>query len=276
MERTAEAKPRDSVRRAEIVLHGLRSLEPAASYFQQELLWDIQLRTLKTIASLNGSGALDPEARQRLIPRLHAMLPKPDPARQAFLLVDGWMQMELRHMADGLTSEKADDSLSDAVFFRSIYRKIDELRKHGRSGESACVAVARVWKKSGNVTGLPTTAPMKAGAAAQEADYLHRFCDKRREITWFLNSVLNMMNFDSHQEKRGRLPAKWESPLNGGGTMEFVSGENPAILLRDTRDDAQRAGPSWLGRQPDPAQPAWRFPLRPMKPAGLTAKGSQQ
>ena len=255
-------KSDEAPRRAEIVLHALRSLEPASSYRQREQLAEVQIRVLKCIAKLNGSGAITPEIQDRLKPRIQALRNLPNPTVEAFLIVDGWTNEEMQQLAgNGKAGESHPD---DATFCRMFYHQIDELRNRQQALPSASLAVARFWKKQGKAEELPAEAPAGVKATAAEAGFLQRFCERRRELVWHQNAVLYAMNLDAYQKQHGHHPTRWDHELPGGGRVDFIPGASPAIRLTDARSEAQRAGPAWLGRKPDASQPAVDFPLRPI------------
>ena len=263
LEKASEGSKSDEApRRAEIVLHALRSLEPASSYRQCKQLAEVQIRVLKCIAKLNGSGAITQEMQDRLKPRIQALRNLPDPAVEAFLVVDGWTDEHMQRLSNG--DEATESESDDATFCRMFYQQIDDLRNRQRALPSASLAVARFWKKDGKAEELPAEAPGGVRATAAEAGFLHRFCERRREVVWHQNAVLYAMNLDAYQKQHGRHPVRWDHEVPGGGRVDFIPGAVPAIRLTDARNEAQRAGPAWLGRRPDALQPAVDFPLRPV------------
>ena len=263
LEKASEGSKSDEApRRAEIVLHALRSLEPASSYRQCEQLAKVQIRVLRCIAKLNGSGAITHEMQDRLKPRIQALRNLPDPAVEAFLVVDGWSDEQMQRLsaaADATASEP-----DDATFCRMFYQQIDDLRNRQRALPAASLAVARFWKKEGTAEELPAEVPAGVKVTAAEAGFLHRFCERRREVVWHQNALLYAMNLDAYQKQHGHHPTRWDHELPGGGRVDFIPGAAPAIRLTDARSEAQRAGPAWLGRRPDALQPAVDFPLRPV------------
>jgi hypothetical protein len=267
MERATEAGKHDEAfRRSEIMLYAIRSLEPALSYNQRAQLWDVQVRVLKNLGTLIGSGALTPAMRDRLKPRIQALRGLPDPAVEAFLLVDGWTEREFQELIEGNAEEPAPD---DEAFCRTFYRQIDEFRG-GRNGPPpTSVAVGRLWKSTGKAGELPAESPAGVQATPAEADFLHQFCDRQRELCWLQNATLCALDFDAYLAQHRRYPPRWDRPVPGGGKLELVPGPAPRLRLADARDEAQRAGPAWLGRTPDQARPPLDFPLRPAAdPAG--------
>ena len=263
LEKASEgSKSNEAPPRAEIVLHALRSLEPASSYRQCEQLAKVQIRVLRCIAKLNGSGAITHEMQDRLKPRIQALRNLPDPAVEAFLVVDGWSDEQMQRLSAAADATAAEPD--DATFCRMFYQQIDDLRNRQRALPAASLAVARFWKKEGTAEELPAEVPAGVKVTAAEAGFLHRFCERRREVVWHQNALLYAMNLDAYQKQHGHHPTRWDHELPGGGRVDFIPGAAPAIRLTDARSEAQRAGPAWLGRRPDALQPAVDFPLRPV------------
>lgn len=262
MEKATDAGKHDEgFRRSEIMLHAIRSLEPAISYSQREQLWDAQVRVLKNLGKLIGSGAITPAMQDRLKPRIQALRNLPNPAVEAFLLVDGWTEREFQELIDEDSEEEPSD---DAAFCRTLYRQVDEFRGSRVVSPPTSVAVARTWKTTGKASELPAESPAGVKVTPAEADFLHRFCDRQRELVWLQNAALYALNLDAYQTQHRRYPQRWDHPVPGGGMLELVSGTAPLLRLTDARDEAQRAGPAWLGRTPDQALPPLDFPLRPV------------
>ena len=262
MEKTTDGGKHDEgFRRSEIMLHAIRSLEPAISYRQREQLWDAQVRVLKNLGKLIGSGAITPAMQDRLKPRIQALRNLPDPAVEAFLLVDGWTEREFQELLDGDDEEEPSD---DAAFCRTLYRQLDEFRNSQDASPPTSVAVARLWKSTRKASELPAESPAGVLVTPAEADFLHRYCDRQRELVWLQNAALYALNLDAYQTQHRRYPQRWDHPVPGGGMLELVSGTAPALRLTDARDEAQRAGPVWLGRTPNQALPPLDFPLRPI------------
>lgn len=262
MEKATDAGKHDEgLRRSEVVLHAIRSLEPAISYSQSEQLWDAQVRALKNLGKLIGSGAITPAMQDRLKPGIQALRNIPNPAVEAFLLVDGWTEREFQQLLDGDSEEESSD---DAAFCRTIYRQVDEFRGSRDTPPPISVAVARIWKSTGKASELPAESPAGVQVTPAEADFLHHFCDRQRELVWLQNATLYTLNLDAYQAQHRRYPEQWDRPAPGGGMMELVNGAAPILRLTDDRNEAQRAGPAWLGRTPDQVSPPVDFPLRPV------------
>ncbi len=262
---TDDGKNDESFRRSEIMLHAVRSLEPAISCRQREQLCDVQIRVLNNIAKLNGSGAITPEMQDRLKPRIQALRNLPDPAVEAFLIVDGWTEQQMHQPTSGYDVEDPGEShQDDAAFCRMFYKQIDDLKNSHRESPSASLAVARFWKKQGKAGELPQELPAGVKVTPAEAGFLHRFCDRKREIIWLQNAVLYAMNLDAYQKQHGCHPMRWDHAVPGGGMVDFVPGAVPSLRLTDARSAAQRAGPAWLGRNPAELQPSLHFPLCPV------------
>lgn len=255
----------EGFRRSEIMLHAIRSLEPAVSYRQREQLWDAQVRVLKNLGKLVGSGAITPAMQDRLKPRIQALRDLPDPAVEAFLLVDGWTEREFQQLIDGDDAgDSEEETQDDAAFCRTLYRQFDEFRGSQHASPPTSVAVAHLWKSTGKASELPAESPAGVKVTPAEADFLHRFCDRQRELVWLQNAALYALNLDAYQTQHRRYPQRWDHPVPSGGILELVVGTAPALRLTDARNEAQRAGPAWLGRTPDPVQPPLDFPLRPL------------
>ena len=260
-----EVNHQDSFRRAAIMLHAIRALEPAISYRQREQLCDVQIRVLKNIAKLNGSGAITPAMQERLKPRIQALRNLPDPAIEGFLIVDGWSDHEMQQLTSDYETENAGEQQDDdAAFCRNFYKQIDVLRNRDEGSPPASLAIARFWKQEGEAGELPEESPGGVKVTLAEASFLHQFCDRKREIVWLQNALLYAMNLDAYQTQHGRLPTRWDHAVPSGGMVDFVPGAAPSLRLTDARSAAQRAGPAWLGRSPDELQPPQLFPLRPV------------
>lgn len=269
----------EGCRRSEIVLYAIRSLEPAVSCRQREQLWEAQVRVLKNIAKLTPSGAVTPAIQDRLKSGIQALRNPPDAAVEAFLLVDGWRERELLHLNDGpATPDLQAARQDDASACRTFYRQLDELKKGRRTQLPTCVAVARIWKTHGAANELPAEPPAGVQVTPAEADFLHGFCDRKREIVWLQQAVLYTMNLNDYQKQHGQFLPRWNHAVPGGGMMEFVAAPAPVLRLTDVRNEAQRAGPGWLGRHPDEAQPPVDFPLQPVAATtrGVTSKSPPQ
>lgn len=268
----AEGRNKEAVRRTEILLHAIHSLEPAIDHSQREFLWDVQIRTLQTIASLNGKGAVPARTQDGLRRRILALGKTPDPASEAALLVDGWSQMEIKRLVESGKDRLAAPPVhkSDSGYFRSLYTKLDELRKSADQILPAPVAVAQWWKTDGKAEVLPDKLPGLTKLSAGDAEYLYAFCDRRQESAWMRASVLSAIQLDLYQKQNGRLPSRWQALLPGGGNIELIPGPAPVIRLSDKRDDAQRAGPAWLRKAPAPQRPIREFPLPAAPPKTAT------
>lgn len=263
---------KEAMRRVEIMLHALHSLEPAVSHDQRERLCSTQVRVLKTMARVNGTGAIAPEMQAKLKRRIEALRKTPDPALEAFLLVDGSSNLEIEGIVDEFDNQDTPAGHDDASFFRDLYRKIDQCMHDRGNTAPMSVALASQWKKSGKAGELPDQAPGSTPIKPAEAELLYRFVDQRREVSWHQYAVLSVISLDDFQRLKARLPERWEHPIPGGGKMELIHGTTPVLRVSDVRSDAQRSGPAWLGRSPDPVQRSFDLPLRPFVETAKSAE----
>jgi Zn-dependent protease len=254
----------EAVRRLEIMLYAIHSLEPAMAYSQREQLWEVQEKTLKTLGKLNGTGAISPELQGQLKQRLQLLRQVPNPAREAFLLVEGWSRLEtLSRFSRTLETPTATSEEEDENLCRGLYRLLQKPEEELSRGVIV-EKIALRWVQQGKVDGLPDESPSEEPVKDNEVHFLRSDRDRRQEIIWLQETVLHVMNLDATQKQKGRLPEKWDHPLAGGGKLELISAPKPTIRLTDARSEAQHSGPAWLGKSPAVPRAAIDFPLRPV------------
>jgi hypothetical protein len=254
----------EAVRRLEIMLHAIHSLEPATAYSQREQLWEMQVRSLQTLGKLNGTGTITPELQEQLKQRLQLLRQVPNPTREAFLLVDGWSRLRgLLRISQSLEKPTATAEVEDENLCRGLYRLLERPEKDLSCGV-AVEKTAMRWVQQCKVDGLPEELPSEELVKPAEANFLRHDRDRRQEIIWLQETVLYVMSLDANRKQKGQLPQKWEHPLTGGGKLELISAPKPMIRLTDARSEAQQSEPVWLGKSPAVLKAAVDFPLRPV------------
>jgi hypothetical protein len=257
----------EAIRRLETMLHAIHTSEPATTYSQRERLWEVQVRTLRTLGKLNGTGAITPEIQEQLKRRVQLLRQVPNPTREAFLLVEGWSRAKSSLRVSRALKTQAADAEEEENLCRGFYRLLEKPTRG-----VAIEKIAMRWVQQAKVDGLPSEPPSEEPLEAGEADFLHHDQDRRQEIICLQEAVLYVMNLDAAQTQKGRLPQKWDHPLTGGGKVELISAPTPLIRLTDARSDAQRSGPAWLGKSPTQPRAAADFPLRPVPSAASAGK----
>jgi len=261
----------EALRRAELLLHGLSSLEPVSIITQREPQWDAQLRTLTAVEQLTASGKLDAATIQRLEARVNALNKIPRGDLEGFLLLNSW---GLRQSETAMMDVEPDDGkepVFDARFWNlatpQTLRVFDNAKNFGTS-MPATVVVAQHWKKTGKVGEIP--AQVEGGAAVHpapgEAEFIAEFCEKQRQVAWRRLATLSALRLEAYRLKSGKLPDQWKHALPGGASLTLEKSAGPCLKLVDARDAAQRSVPAWLGPFESAAQVEHVCPLHGASP----------
>lgn len=251
-EATRENRHGEAIRRAEILLHAVATLEPAPTLTARELFRDTELRTLAAIEKLAASGKLDPASLQRLEARINASNKAPLPEVENSLLVSGWAEartLELLGWTGEGESSSAGPAKTDARFWRHAYPRLKRMVE-SRAWEStpATVALARHWKKSRRIGEIPETLEEEASAAPGEAEFIYKFCEDQRQITWRRLTTLSALRLEAYRQKTGKLPPVWKHAVPGGASLTLVWAGQPHLLLDDRREEIGKSPlPAWLG-----------------------------
>jgi Zn-dependent protease len=265
LEATLAAGRRDeALRRAEVLLFAIASMEPALTLADRRVLWHAELRTLACVDQLAATGALPPAALQRLSTRITALNKAAVPEVENLLLVGGWGKARSQDyfaLQDGRLPESF-----DLRFWRQAapaLRGLAENLKALNRGPSTSVALARHWKESRRAGMLPDTLDAAGTPAPGESDFIVDFCRRHREARWRRTTTLSALRLEAYRSRHGRLPERWTHPLPDGATLSLAMADGPQLVLTDDRATRPRRLPAWLGGGPDEALPAYRCPLHP-------------
>jgi Zn-dependent protease len=249
---TREGRLPEATRRAELLLHGLRTMEPALTLAHREVLWDAELRTLAEVEKLSATGEIDPVTLQRIESRVNALIKAPLPEVENLLLVGGWGAAQAERVAKiTLRDEDNGPLLGDARFWHQVYPELRHLSENGFSidgGTPATVALARHWKKTRQVGALPAKLDEPVSASPEEAAFIIVFCENHRRARWRRSTTLSALRFEASRRKSGTFPAAWKHSIPDGATLELI--RQPAevgLQLTDVRVHQGPALPAWLG-----------------------------
>lgn len=257
---TRDGRLPEAAKRAELLLYGIGSMEPALTLAHRELLWDAELRTLAEVEKLSATGKIDAATFQRLESRVNALNKAPLPEVENLLLVGGWGAAQMERMSKFTKSAKdfdgddGDDApvLPDARFWRHAYPEIRHLSQNGFSvfgGTPATVALARHWKKSRQVSVIPAELENPVTASPEEAEFIVAFCENHRRIQWRRITTLSALRMEAFRVKSGGFPKLWKHSVPGGAELTLVHQAGPALELADQRatNSSTSTPPAWLG-----------------------------
>lgn len=261
----------EGLRRAEVLLHAVATLEPVGHISQRDPLWDAQLRTLTAVEQLAASGKLDAATVQRLESRVNALNTAPRPEVECLILATGWGSRQAEAVLVDPTPTDGKEPVFDARFWRlatpQTWRLFDNVKSFGTS-TPATVIVAHHWKKTGKVGEIP--AQVEGGAsvypAPGEAEFIAAFCEKQRQVAWRRVTTLSALRLEAYRLKSGKLPEQWKHALPGGASLTLVNAAGPCLQLEDTRNASQRSVPDWLGPLESAAQAKHICPLNGAPP----------
>jgi hypothetical protein len=188
----------------------------------------------------------------------------PNPQLESYILAAGWNDKQIHKLVSSIKKEPDQPvKEDDASFCRNLYHQFDH-HKLNRGSDAMIIAIAEQWTTQGKVDGLPATPPAGVKVSPDEAAFLHRFYERRMEISALQEAILYTMNLDAYRKQHGRLPLKWDHAVPGGGKIELICEKEPILRLSDNRTSAERAGPGWLAVTPGQSFATAEFPLRPV------------
>ena len=261
-----------AIRRAEIMLHAVATMEPALTLADRELLWDAELRTLTVIENIVASSNLDPQILSRLEARITALTKPPIPEVDNLLLVGAWGKRQsekidtlLKETPDEPEEADSHEKPADPRFWRHVYPQVRQLSENAFSltaGAPATVGIARHWKSSRIVGEIPETLEEPIMTGPGEAEFITKFCDNVLQISWRRLAAISAIRLELYRQKENKFPPTWKHNLPGGASLTLTDDHGPCLKLTDQRTEAQLTLPSWLGVESVPRESLnYRSPL---------------
>ena len=244
----------ESLLRAEAILHGVASMEPALIQSDRALFRDAELRSLAVIERLAAAGKLDPATIQRIESRIGLLNKIPVPEVENKLLVEGWSATRLFGGAGiAKRGENPAPTEKPASGWKEVYRLFGEgIRSLSHLGAKPVnIALAADWKKTRRAGTLPDQLDGSEHLSVSEAGYILRFCEGYHRMTWRRLATLSALRLEAHRLKTGSLPATWEHTLPGGAVIALDHNSGPHLRLTDKRALTGQHLPGWIAKAAD-------------------------